>query len=108
MSLPSEDGRLSRRQTQRELHVMVTTQERVNKSDEGQERVARHCLAHHPMIEVGPGLESIPHITGTDLTVTEILSRLYVHGSFKAIADFYGDITEDQIKEAVSYTLIYM
>jgi hypothetical protein len=40
---------------------------------------------------------------GTNLTVCEILGRLFVHGSISSVEGIYSDITEEQVKEVVLF-----
>lgn len=50
----------------------------------------------------------IPHVAGTSISVSEILVRLYVHGSVSAVVKYYDDVTEEQIKDALSYANRFM
>lgn len=67
------------------------------------------CARQHPGISVwGDGLDSVPHLVGTTLTVAKVLERLYVHGSFSAVAEYYSDVTEDQVREATLFAVTFL
>ena len=68
------------------------------------------CQKQHPGISLNPEVVGgIPHIEGTRLSVTQILSRLYVLGSIKEVAKYYEPyLNEEQIKEAISFTQIFL
>jgi uncharacterized protein (DUF433 family) len=75
-----------------------------NKNFELGKSFFEECSLGHPLIIVDPGVfKGIPHVKGTRLSVSEILSRIYVHRSVAAVVHYYGDITEEQVREAVSY-----
>jgi uncharacterized protein (DUF433 family) len=68
------------------------------------------CCKEHPDIETTPGvLGGIPRIRRTRLSVGQVLGRLYVLGSIRAVAQYYKpDISEEQIKEAIAYAQDFM
>ncbi len=69
------------------------------------EQLFAECADGHSQITVIPGLlNGLPHVKGTTLLVSQFLSRLYVHGGIAEVVKYYGDITEEQIKEAISYS----
>ena len=73
------------------------------------EQLFEECAYGHSQITVVPTLlNGLPHIKGTTLLVSEVLSRLYVHRGIAEVVKYYGDITEEQIKEAISYSSKFM
>ena len=58
------------------------------------------CARGNPLIAMVGG---VPRVTGGQVTVSEVLARLYVHGSVRAAVKYYDDLTEEQVKEAISY-----
>ena len=67
------------------------------------------CGESHPHITVrGEVLQNIPHVAGTPLTVASILERLYVHGSVAAVVDYYADVTETQVLDAIAYAAVFV
>ncbi len=67
------------------------------------------CAMAHPLISThGEVLAGVPHIEGTGLTVGQILARVYVHGSIAAVMEYYADVSEAQIKEAISYAQTFI
>jgi uncharacterized protein (DUF433 family) len=67
--------------------------------------LAEKMCAHHPNISVYEGIfAGLPHIKGVRLSVTDVLSHLFVLGSVHAIVERYAPhVTEDQIKDAIAY-----
>jgi uncharacterized protein (DUF433 family) len=67
------------------------------------------CAIAHPLISTnGEVLDGVPHLEGTSLTVSQVLARVYVHGSIAAVTQYYDDVSEEQIKEALSYAQTFM
>lgn len=68
-------------------------------------KIMEQCCAEHSGISIEPEvLGGIPHLEGTRLSVGQIVGRVRALGSIKAVADYYSpDITEKQVKEAMSY-----
>ena len=50
----------------------------------------------------------VPFMKGATLPISRILERLYVHGSIPAVVGYYGDITEEQIKDAILHAQTLM
>ncbi len=67
--------------------------------------VAGRCRETHPAIDIDPDiLGGIPHIKGTRLAVTQVLSRIQVEGSIQAVVEYYSpDISAEQINQAIDY-----
>lgn len=67
--------------------------------------IMEQCLAEHPVISIEPEvLGGIPHLEGTRLSVGQILGRVRLLGSVKAVVDYYTPhVTEQQVKEAMAY-----
>jgi uncharacterized protein (DUF433 family) len=67
--------------------------------------VAESLCKRHPSISIDPGIfGGAPHIQGVRLSVGDVLSKLYIYGSIKAVLDIYSpDVNEEQIKEAIAY-----
>jgi uncharacterized protein (DUF433 family) len=42
------------------------------------------------------------------LALSRILARLYVHGSVDAVVGYYGDVTGEQVREAIAYAHRFM
>jgi hypothetical protein len=42
------------------------------------------------------------------LLVSQVLSRFYVHGGIAEVVKYYGDITEEQIKESIANSVEFM
>lgn len=62
------------------------------------------CANGHLHVNVDQSLlDGVPHVKGTTVVVSEILARLYVHGSIAAVVKYYGDMTEEQIKDALFF-----
>ena len=64
------------------------------------------CRKDNPNISTNERvLGGIPHIEGTRLSVAQVLDRLCVLGSIPEVARYYNelDLTEEQVREAVSY-----
>jgi uncharacterized protein (DUF433 family) len=83
----------------------------MTKEDEtfNREQLFEDCSYGHSQITVVPALlNGLPHIKGTTLLVSEVLSRLYVHGEIAEVVKYYGDITAEQVKEAISYSSKFM
>ncbi len=73
------------------------------------EQLFEECAYGHSQITVVPGLlNGLPHVKGTTLLVSEVLSRLYVHRGIAEVVKYYGDITEEQIQEALAYSSKFM
>ncbi len=67
------------------------------------------CAEDHPhIVAPGEGAGGVPYLEGTSLTVCRILERLYVHGSIAAVTDYYRDVTEEQVKDAIAYALTFI
>ena len=67
---------------------------------------ARDLANEHHHISVSPDVASgIPHLTGTHLSVGDILAQLYTLGNVAAVLDYYQQdaVSEDQVKEAIAY-----
>lgn len=67
--------------------------------------IADRLCEEHPSISSDPGIfGGMPHIQNVRLSVGDVLSKLYVYGSIKDVADIYSpDVNEEQIKEAIAY-----
>lgn len=67
--------------------------------------LAQRLCAEHPEISTDPGIYGgNPHIKNVRLTVGNVLAKLYVYGSTKAVADIYAPhVNEGHIKEAIAY-----
>lgn len=73
------------------------------------ESLYEKCASGHPHVSTNsPGLYGIPHIKKTTVEVSEVLSRLYVHGSIPATVKYYDDPTEEQIKDALAFAGRFM
>lgn len=68
------------------------------------------CCVEHPSISIELRvLGGVPHIKNTRLSVGQVLGRLYVLGSIKAVAEYYSPyISEEKIKEAIAYAQDFM
>lgn len=72
-------------------------------------RLCESCAREYPDICIDrAGVYYEPHIVGTKLTVSSILERLYVHGSISSVVEYYPEVTERQIKEAIAYAATFM
>jgi uncharacterized protein (DUF433 family) len=67
--------------------------------------LAERLCREHPDISTDPGIYGgNPHIKNVRLTVGNILAKIYIYGSTKAVADIYAPhVDEGQIKEAIAY-----
>lgn len=67
--------------------------------------LADKLCEEHPVISTDKGIfGGMPHIKNVRLSVGDILAKLYVYGSIKAILDIYSpDISEEQVKEAIAF-----
>ncbi len=73
------------------------------------EQLFEECSYGDSQITVDPvRLNSLTHVKGTTLLVSQVLSRLYVHGGIAEVVKYYGDITEEQIKEAIANSVEFM
>jgi uncharacterized protein (DUF433 family) len=73
------------------------------------EPLYEQCAFAHPLISTKEEfLGGVPHLEGTSLTVGQILARVYVHGSIKAVVEYYADVSQEQIKEAISYAQTFI
>lgn len=73
------------------------------------EQLIEECAYGYSQITVVPVLlNGLPHVKGTTLLVSEVLSRLYVHRGIAEVVKYYGNITEEQIKEAIAYSSKFM
>lgn len=51
----------------------------------------------------------VPHLKNVRLSVTDVLSQLYLLGSVEAVVEYYApDISAEQIKEAIAYAHDFM
>ena len=68
------------------------------------ESLYQSCLSDHPNISTNSDLFcGVPHINGTTIEISEILNRLYVHTNIRELVKYYGDVTEEQVKDALAY-----
>ncbi len=73
------------------------------------EQLFEECSYGNSQITVDPVLlNGLPHVKGTTLSVSQVLSRLFVHGGIAEVVAYYGDITEEQVKDAISYSSKFM
>ena len=70
------------------------------------ERLYEECDRGHTHITTSAG--GPPRVVGTDLTVSQILGRLYVHGGIDAVVEYHRDVTREQVREAISYALLFI
>ena len=67
------------------------------------------CAYGNPHISINLTLQgNVPHVEGTNISVSNILARLYIHGSLQKVVKYYDDITEEQIKDAIAYAARFM
>ncbi len=68
------------------------------------ESLYQSCLSGHPNISTNSDLFcGVPHINGTIIEISEILNRLYVHTNIREVVKYYGDVTEEQVRDALAY-----
>ena len=73
------------------------------------EQLFEECSYGDSQITIDPvRLNSLPYVKGTTLSVSQVLSRLYVHGGIAEVVKYYGDITEEQIKESIANSVEFM
>ena len=73
------------------------------------ERLYAECARGHGRITASPGPGGgPPRVAGTGLAVSQILARLYVRGSVDAVVGYYGDVTCEQVREAIAYAHKFM
>lgn len=67
--------------------------------------IAERLCGDYPEISTDPKIfGGNPHLKNIRLTVSNVLAKLYVYGSTKAVADMYAPhVSEEQIKEAIAY-----
>lgn len=77
---------------------------------DGIRAIVSRCCEAYPAITVDEEiLGGIPHIAGTRVSVAQVLSRVYVHGSIKDVAAYYdGTISVDQVKQALAYAQVFI
>lgn len=68
------------------------------------------CLEEHPMITRNEDIHGgIPIVIGSRIAVDYILDRLVVHGGIRQVAKlFEGQISEEQVREAVAFARDFM
>ena len=72
--------------------------------------LAEELCEEHRGISTYQGIfGGVPHLKNVRLSVTDVLSQLYVLGSIEAVVAYYApDISAEQVKEAIAYAHDFM
>ncbi len=90
------------------MQVKTFNMTKENKTFDREQRF-EECSCGDSQITVDPvRLNSLTHVKGTTLLVSQVLSRLFVHGGIAEVFKYYGDITEEQIKESIANSVEFM
>ena len=66
------------------------------------QQVTENCAQKNKLVS-SDSINREPLIAGSDITLSQVLTRLYVHKSIGAVAAYYEDITESQIRDAPAF-----